>query len=99
MSRSKGLIPTERYYHKEYSCDSCWYPRKGLDTKNTLVKYQSSRSQCSKISSKVIVFRKKVKLQCKVTVKNNGIHRKVLKYQNASTRYSKVISKYKVFKK
>ena len=33
-------------------------PRKGLITRNTLVKYQNSRTHCLKVISKVKVFQK-----------------------------------------
>ena len=65
MSRSKGLVLTKRFHHKEYSCEiwklwhsplksyyqcCCWHPQKGLVTK-----CQSSITHCSKVISKVKV--------------------------------------------
>ena len=50
-----------------------WYPQKGLITGYTHVKYQSSGTHCSKVISKVKVFKKWVKLQGQgQRVKNNG---------------------------
>ena len=52
---------------------------KGLITRNTHVKYQISSTHCSKVISKVKVFKKWVKLQGQgYRVKNNGTHGKVL---------------------
>ena len=55
-------------------------PRKGLITKNTHMKYQSSSTHCSKVISKVKFFKKWVKLegQGHKVKKNNGTHGKVL---------------------
>ena len=54
-------------------------PTKGLITKNTRVKYQSSSTHCSKVISKVKVFKTLVKLQGQgPRVNNNGTHGKVL---------------------
>ena len=54
-------------------------PRKGLITRNTHVKYQSSSTHCLKVINKVKVFKKWVKLQGQgYRVKNNGTHGKVL---------------------
>ena len=54
-------------------------PRKGLITRNTHVKYQSSNPHYSKVISKVKVFKKWVKLQGKGhRVKNSGTNGKVL---------------------
>ena len=54
-------------------------PRKGLITRNTPVKYQSSSTHCSKVINKVKVFKKWVKLQDQGhSVKNNSTHGKVL---------------------
>ena len=64
----KIMVPNEKTYHKERSI-----------TKNTHVKYQSSSPHCSKVISKVKVFKKWVKLQGQDhRVKNNGNHIKVL---------------------
>ena len=53
--------------------------KKGFITRNTHVKYQRSSSHCSKVISKVKVFKKWIKLQGQGhRVKNNGNHRKVL---------------------
>ena len=53
-------------------------PRKGLITRNTHVKYQSSSTHCLKVISNVKVLKKKwVKLQGH-KVKNIGTHGKVL---------------------
>ena len=65
------------------------------------MKYQSSSTHCSKVISKIEVFKKRVKLQGQGhRVKNNGTHRKVLsqgifrlKVLSSSTHCSRVISK------
>ena len=61
-------------------------PQKGLITRNTHVKYQSSSTHFSKVISKGKDFTKRVKLQGHIVKKS-------------STHCSKVISKVKVFKK
>ena len=54
-------------------------PRKGLITRNTYVKYQRSSTHCSKVNSKIKVFKNGSNSKVKVTgKKNNGTHRKVL---------------------
>ena len=54
-------------------------PKKGLITRDTHVKYQSSSTYCSKVICKVEVFKKWVKPQGQGhMVKNNGTHGKVL---------------------
>ena len=59
------------------------------------MKYKSSKTQCSKVISKVKVFKKWVKTTRKDLITGN-IH---VKYQSSSTHGSKVISKVNVFKK
>ena len=59
------------------------------------MKYQGSRTQCSKVINKVKVFKKKNgKLQGH-RVKNNDTHQKILsqRYQSSSTHCSKAIGK------
>ena len=80
------MVPRERSYHKEYSCEI----------------YQSSSTHYSKVFSKVKVFKEWVKLLGQGhMVKNNGINTRNihLKYQSSRTHCSKLISKVKVFKK
>ena len=48
-----------------------WYPRKGLITRNTHVKYQSSSTHCSKVISKVKVSETRTELQNERQDKNN----------------------------
>ena len=55
------------------------YPRKGLITRNTHMKYQYSSAHWSKVICKVEVFKKLVKLQGQGhKVKINSTHKKVL---------------------
>ena len=77
-------------------------PRKGLITRNTRVKYQSSSTPCLKVISNVKVFKKmgqtprsqgqKYWYPWKGLITGN-VH---VKYQSSSTHCSKVISKVKV---
>ena len=56
-----------------------WNPWKGLITTDTHVKYQSSSTHCSKVISRVKVFKKWVILKGQGhRVKNNGNHGKIL---------------------
>ena len=69
-----GQTPRSRSQGKK-----SWYPQKGLITRNTQVKYQSSCNHGSKIISKVKVFKKWVKFQGQGhRVNNNSTHGKVL---------------------
>ena len=53
-----GLTPRSRSQGQKQ-----WYPLKGLITRNTHVKYQSSRTHCSKVISKVKVSERRTEWQ------------------------------------
>ena len=80
--------------------------KKNLITRDTHVNYQSSSNPCSKVISKVKVFKKWDKLQGQGhRVKNNGTHRKVLSQgilmwniKALAFTIQKFLSKVKVFK-
>ena len=79
-----------------------WYPLKGLITRDTHVKYQSSSSYCSKVIRKFKVFKKLVKLKGQGhRVKNNATYGKVSSQGTlmSSTHCSKVIDKVKVLER
>ena len=73
-------------YHNQMDKDNniverqtkCWYPGKGLVTINTRVKYQSSDTHCSKVISKVKVFKNRSNPRSRSHDKNIGTHGKVL---------------------
>ena len=48
-------------------CQQKWYPQKDLITMNTHVKYQFSRIHCSKVISKIKVFKNESNSKVKVT--------------------------------
>ena len=76
-------------------CKNKWYPRKGLVTSNTHVKYQSTCTKCSKVIGKVKVFKEWFKLQGQVDWVENMLPKEST-YEISSTHCSKVISKVKV---
>ena len=67
-----GQTSRSRSQGKKY-----WYPGKGFITGIIHVKYQTSITHCSKVISKIKVFKKWVKLHGQGhRVKNNGTHGK-----------------------
>ena len=74
FSKKMGKTPMSRSQGQKL-----WYPRKGLITGNTHVKYQSSSTHLSKVKAMLKFSKKWVKLQGQGhRVKNNGTHGKVL---------------------
>ena len=62
----------------------CWYPMKGLVTKNMHVKYQSFSTQVLKLLARLQFKKKRVKLKGQGNkVKSVGTHRKVLSPKNS----------------
>ena len=84
MSRTKGLVPTKRSYHKKYSHKKLKLALTFEKVFKNVGQTQRSRSQSQKCCR-----------QQKVLVTRNTL----VKYQSSSTHCLKVISNVKVFKK